>query len=288
MWNLEWDVILGLRWMKNFHTAFDWNINGQHYLCHNKEYLCTNLPQNITLPIVHCASTVCIAPRSAAIILKVKVSVVLDKKKLHHLVSSDDLPERLILLDVSHRVSHKHPKNLIIPVLNSKMEKVSMTKSSILGQVKPLNINNCKINETLWSKLNSYTKTFNNSMLSSTPHESEFQPNPSERHQQPILQDDINVPQEARDCLNATLKNNFQSIVSQSSTDIARTKLFEMDSPTKGPPIAHRTYPLPLKYQKFSDKEIKLVQATGCISKILSSWAAHYHCIQKIWPKLGR
>ena len=35
LWNLDWDVILGLTWMKNYHIVFNWNINGQHYLWHN-------------------------------------------------------------------------------------------------------------------------------------------------------------------------------------------------------------------------------------------------------------
>ena len=65
------------------------------------------------------------------------------------------------------------------------------------------------------------------------PGESEFQSNPNERHQQPIPQDDASIPQEVRECLNAILKNNFHSIVSKSSTDTGRTKLFEMDIPMK-------------------------------------------------------
>ena len=111
--------------MKTFCIAFNWNINGQHYLQYNKENLYTSLPQSTTLPIVHCVSTVCIMSRSVAVVL-VKASVVLDKKKLHHLVGNDDLPEGWIPLDVSHRVNHKHPTNLLIPVLNSKVEKYAL------------------------------------------------------------------------------------------------------------------------------------------------------------------
>ena len=122
--------------------------------------------------------------------------------------------------------------------------------------------------------MDSYTKTFNDGMLPSIPDESVFQPNPNDRLPQPILQDDTNGPQEVRNCLNAMLKNNFQSIVSKSSTDIGRTKLFDMDIPMKEPPIACRSFPISLKYQKFVDEEIKLLEATGCITKGLSPWAA--------------
>ena len=161
------------------------------------------------------------------------------------------------------------------------MEKVGIRKSSILGQLNPLNKDDCEINEITWSKLDSYTKTFNNSMLLSIPNKSLFQPNPNNRHQQPILQHDANVPQEARNCLNAMLKNNFQSIVSKSSTDIGRTKLFVMDMPRKRPPIACRPYPKLLKYQEFIDEEIKLLEVTGCISKSLSFWTAPVIIIPK-------
>ena len=69
-----------------------------------------------------------------------------------------------------------------------------MRKSSILGQLKPLNIDDYKINKISKSKLDSYAKMFNDSMLLSMPDESVFQPNPNERCPQPILQDDTNVP----------------------------------------------------------------------------------------------
>ena len=57
----------------------------------------------------------------------------MSKKKIHHLVDSDSFLEGLIPLDISHRVSHKDPKNLLIPVLNTIMEKASMRKYAILG-----------------------------------------------------------------------------------------------------------------------------------------------------------
>ena len=42
-------------------------------------------------------------------------------------------------------------------------------------------------------------QTFNDSMLPSILDESLFQPNPSEKHTQPILKGDVDVPQEAID-----------------------------------------------------------------------------------------
>ena len=107
--------------MKNFCIAFDWNIYGQHYLQHNKEYLCTSLPHSTTSPNVCCASTVCITLRSVTI-KPVKVPVVLEKRNSTILLVMM-IPEGLIPLYVSHRVNHKHPKNLFIPVFESRMKK---------------------------------------------------------------------------------------------------------------------------------------------------------------------
>ena len=42
--------------------------------------------------------------------------------------------------------------------------------------------------------------------------------------------------------------------------------------PTMGLPIACKPYPLQLKYQKFIDEEIGLLENAGCISKSLSLW----------------
>ena len=45
-------------------------------------------------------------------------------------------------------------------------------------------------------------------------------------------------------------------------------KLFEMDIPTTGPPIAGKPCPIPLRYQIFIDEEIGLLESAGCISKV--------------------
>ena len=76
-------------------------------------------------------------------------------------------------------------------------------------------------------------------------------------------------------------KNNFQSKVSKASTRYRQKKLLEMDILMQIPPTAYKPYPILLKYQKFVDKEIKLLRATGCRSKGLSPWAAPIIIISK-------
>ena len=55
--------------------------------------------------------------------------------------------------------------------------------------------------------------------------------------------------------------------------EVGGTNLFQMDIPPMAPPIAHKLYPIPLKYQKFVDEEITLSEKADCISKSLSPWA---------------
>ena len=46
-----------------------------------------------------------------------------------------------------------------------------------------------------------------------------------------------------------------------------------MDIPTVGLPVVHKPYPIPLKYQAFVNKEIKLLEIAGYMSYNLYLWA---------------
>ena len=67
---------------------------------------------------------------------------------------------------------------------------------------------------------------------------------------------------------------DYNSIMSKSPMDVGRTNLFQMDIPTAGPPIACKPYTISLKYQKFVNEKIRLLENAGWISKSLSLWAA--------------
>ena len=69
-------------------------------------------------------------------------------------------------------------------------------------------------------------------------------------------------------------EGDCNSIISKSPTDVGRTNTFQMDIPTAIPPIAHKPHTILLKYQKFFDEEIKLLENAGSLSKCLRPWAA--------------
>ena len=50
------------------------------------------------------------------------------------------------------------------------------------------------------------------------------------------------------------------------------TNLIELDIPTEGPPVASKSYTVPLKYCKFVDHEIKQLEEEGIILYSMSIW----------------
>ena len=82
-----------------------------------------------------------------------------------------------------------------------------------------------------------------------------------------IVLQDAHIPQEAKDGLSFILEEEYNSIISKLPTDVGRPNLLQMDILTVGPLIACKSYPIPLKYQKFVKEEIKLIENAGSMSK---------------------
>ena len=98
-----------------------------------------------------------------------------------------------------------------------------------------------------------------------------------------IMLQDTDIPQAANDKLNYMINTQFACIISKSAADFGRTNLVEMYLPTTDLPVASKPYTIPLKYKSFVDKEIKLLEDAGCISKSISDWASTI-CIVKKMP----
>ena len=87
---------------------------------------------------------------------------------------------------------------------------------------------------------------------------------------------DAAILEEAWVQLQELLDRKYINIISQTATDLGRTNLIELDSPTEGPPIASKPYTVPLKYHEFVDHEIKQLEEVGIISWSMSDWPALY------------
>ena len=71
---------------------------------------------------------------------------------------------------------------------------------------------------------------------------------------------DVDIPKEARNKLQELLGKKYIHIVSQTTTDIGRTNLIELDIPMEGQPKALKLYTILLKYQEFVDHKIKQLE----------------------------
>ena len=92
---------------------------------------------------------------------------------------------------------------------------------------------------------------------------------------------DADIPEEARVQLQELLDRKYINIISQTTTDIGRTNLIELDITTEGPPIASKPYTVPLKYCEFEDHKIKQFEEAGIISWSMSDWASYILGIPK-------
>ena len=71
------------------------------------------------------------------------------------------------------------------------------------------------------------------------------------------------------------VESRFGSIISRSSTDVARTKLHTLDVQVmKGSLVFVKQCTILLKYQNFIDDETKRLEEAGLISRSLSNWSA--------------
>ena len=85
---------------------------------------------------------------------------------------------------------------------------------------------------------------------------------------------DADIPEEGRVWLQELLDSKYIGTVSQTTTDIGRTNLIELDIPAEGPPITSKPYTVPLKYCEFMDHKNKQLEEAGIISRIMSNLAS--------------
>ena len=153
-------------------------------------------------------------------------------------------------LAMDHKVHHKYPKLLKILLLNTEHGTVHIPRKTIIEEFEVSNIS-----RTTYGTAD----TTNSPMeLPSMPPELSCQPEHNNTKHSIFLQD-AQIPQEAKYGLSALLGGDYNSFISKSPTDVGRTHLFQMDSPIMGPPIAHKLYPIPLEYQKFINKEMRVL-----------------------------
>ena len=167
------------------------------------------------------------------------------------------LPPCIILLDITHNLNHKHPSELLIPLLNISSKEVKIPKNTILGSINLINDVDA-IQEVSWKKIqDAKNEAVSNTaqdpqvhkLLPTFPENSNFQIHTNDNSKPAVMIQDADIPQNARDKLNHMINSQFACIISMSSADFGRTNLVDMDLPTTGLPLASRPYTIPLKYK---------------------------------------
>ena len=180
---------------------------------------------------------------------------------------------------------------MILPLLNTANSNIKLLENTILGSITEVENMECVENmssdmmQSIRDKVHGKTQLEQQvkPLLPVFPDHSSFQTYAHDSSKSFIQLQYANVPPVIQHKLNTMLNNKFSCIISKSPTDFRRTNLVEMDLPTTGPPVAMKSYTIPLKYKHFVDEEIKLLEDAGCISKSLSDWASPI-CIVKKKP----
>ena len=221
----------------------------------------------------------------------VKSHLHINNNSMHKIQFDRKLPPGIILVDITHNLNHKHPSELLIPLLNISNKEVKIPKNTILGSINTIN-NVDTTQEVSWKKIQeAKEEAVKNTtkdlqvckLLPAFPKNSNFQIHTNDSGKPAVMLQDAEIPQAARDKLNYMINNQFTCIISNLSTNFCRTNLVEMDLPITCLPVASKPYTIPLKYKSFIDEEIKLLEDAGCISKSISNWASPI-CIVKKKP----
>ena len=169
-------------------------------------------------------------------------------------------------------IKNKKPHELIIPILNTAVKDIKLLKNAVLGSITRVDNTEC-IENVSSNAMQFITDKACNKMqqrpqvkplLPVCPDQSSFQTHAQDNNKSPIQLQNVNVPPLIQIKLNEMLNNEFNCIVSKSSTDFGQTNLVEMDLPTEGPPTATKPYSIPLKYKSVTDDEIRLLEDAKC------------------------
>ena len=137
---------------------------------------------------------------------------------------------------MDHKIDHKYPKLLNIPLLNTEHDTILSQEKYIIEKLQPIELEDIEVSNISWTKDDTDT-TNSPAELPCMPPESSFQPGHNNTKQSVGLQD-AQIPQEAKDKLSSLLERDYNSIISKSPMDVGRINLFQMDISTMGPPIA--------------------------------------------------
>ena len=234
----------------------------------NSEMIAEAISQVTENPIIKIKGKITL-PQMSVSVINVKMPPLHNTNNIYMLnFNTFQLPEGVIPQDVVHGADNKTPQNLNIPMLNINHSSCSIPRSSPIATLALAG--KCEeIHEVGWNQVQCNTAK----VLPEIPDVTSFQLEPDTKSPLKSIPD-ANMPEEARVQLQEPLDSKYISTVSQTTTDISRANLMELDIPTEGRPITFKSYTVPLKYHEFMDHEVKQLEEAGIISRSMSDWAS--------------
>ena len=258
--NLKCNYILGQVLHRTNRCGTSYSTTGRHYITINSEMIVQAISQPINSPILKMKGKIML-PLMSISIVAIKTPTLQNTTNLYELnLNTFQLPECVVPLDIVLRVDHKTPQSLNIPVLNDNNSSCSISKGSPIATLTLAG--KCEeVQGISWSRLQCDTAK----VLPTIPQNTSLELEPNTKSSLRLISD-ADIPEETRVKLHDLLDRNYIHIMLQNMTDIGRTKLIELDSPTEGLSIASKPYTVPLKYHEFVDHEIKQLEKAGIIS----------------------
>ena len=183
----------------------------------------------------------------------------------------------LSVIPAVHKTSATKPSEIPFVVVNFSMEEEFIPKGEVLGYLIPqiLDISEVTTEATFEPEDGEIVNPHELDLEDQKEGDKRFITSPAdiEIHRKPDLKD-VEVNEEQWGQFRALCKE-FQDVFSESSEDIGKTPLLEMDIDTgDSPPICQKPYTLPLKHVAWVQKEIEILEKAGVIVKSVSPWAS--------------
>ena len=135
--------------------------------------------------------------RSISVIL-VQAWIKLNTKHLYQLDAADNSPLGIITLAADHKINHKYPKLLKIPLLNMEHNTVQIARRTVRGKLQPLDVTDLEVINILCTIDVTASTTGTHTELPCMPPKSSFQPEQSNIKQSIVLEN-AHILQDAKD-----------------------------------------------------------------------------------------
>ena len=108
-------------------------------------------------PIIHNAGTFYLQPRSISV-KTVQTPSELNTQHIYAFNASNNLPLGIIPSAVNHKISHKYPKSLSLPVLNTAYDRVCIPRATVFGTLNLIEIESTEVSNISWTKTEKITR----------------------------------------------------------------------------------------------------------------------------------